>query len=95
VLDAPQDVTEEKPSDEWHLHIPGKDAQSFASEKEWSESYDELCAKVMAAKISPADKLAKIDSLREANKLSFKKMTMENRLVHTQGYAKRKDELGL
>jgi hypothetical protein len=95
VLDAPQDVTQEKPSEEWYLHIPGKEAQSFASEKEWSESYDELCAKVMAAKISPADKLAKIDSLREANKLSFKKMSMENRLVHTQGYAKRKDELGL
>lgn len=95
VLDAPQDVTEERPSEEWYLHIPGKEAQSFASEREWSESYDELCAKVMAAKISPADKLAKIDSLREANKGSFKKMSMDNRLVHTQAYARRKYELGL
>jgi hypothetical protein len=95
VLDAPQDVTQEKPSEEWYLHIPGKEAQSFASEKEWSESYDELCAKVMAAKISPADKLSKIDSLREANKGSFKKMSMDNRLVHTQAYARRKYELGL
>lgn len=79
----------------WNLHIPGKEPQRFATEKEWSESYDEICAKVMATKLSPADKLAKLDSLREANKAEFKRMTMENRLVHTQGYAKRKDELGL
>jgi len=95
VLDAPQDVTQEKPSEKWYLHIPGREAQSFASEREWSESYDELCAKVMAAKISPADKLTKIDSLREANKGSFKKMSMDDRLVHTQAYARRKYELGL
>lgn len=95
VLDAPEDVTEEPQSAGWDLHIPGKDKQAFATEKEWSESYDELCAKVMATKLSPADKLAKLDSLREANKAAFKAMSMENRLVHTQAYAKRKDELGL
>ena len=86
-------VVEEAPAI-WSLSIPGKDSQPFDSEKNWSESYDELCAKVMASKLSPADKLAKLDALREANKSAFKRMDMDNRLVHTQAYAKRKADLG-
>lgn len=86
-------VVEETPA-VWSLSIPGKDSQPFDSEKNWSESYDELCAKVMASKLSPADKLAKLDALREANKYAFKRMDMDNRLVHTQAYAKRKADLG-
>lgn len=86
-------VVEEAPA-VWSLSIPGKDSQPFDSEKNWSESYDELCAKVMASKLSPADKLAKLDALRDANKSAFKRMDMDKRLVHTQAYAKRKAELG-
>lgn len=89
VIDVPENVTSV-----WSLSIPGKDSQPFDSEKNWSESYDELCAKVMASKLPPADKLAKLDALRDANKSAFKRMTVENRLVHTQAYAKRKAELG-
>lgn len=79
----------------WELLIPGKEGQKFQTEKEWSESYDEMCAKVMATKLSPSDKLAKLDQLKEANAGTFKRMDVQNRLVHTQAYAKRKKELGL
>lgn len=78
----------------WEMLIPGKESQKFATEKEWSESYDEICAKVMASKLSPADKLAKLDQLKDANQPSFKRMEMDARLAHTKGYAKRKKELG-
>lgn len=80
---------------QWELSIPGKDGQKFQTEKEWSESYDEICAKVMATKLAPPEKLAKLDQLKEANANTFKRMSVENRLVHTQAYAKRKRELGL
>lgn len=92
--DTVEEVLVEETPAVWSLSIPGKDSQPFDSEKNWSESYDELCAKVMASKLSPADKLAKLDALRDANKSAFKRMTVENRLVHTQAYAKRKAELG-
>lgn len=91
-------TTEDEPvvfTPQWELSIPGKEGQKFQTEKEWSESYDEICAKVMATKLSPTDKLAKLDQLKEANAGTFKRMSVDNRLVHTQAYAKRKRELGL
>lgn len=88
VLDAPQDVT-------WHLEIPGKPDQIVGTQKEWSDNYEEICAKVMATKLEPKAKLEKLDQLKNSNAKSFKRMTMESRLAHIQSYAKRKGELGL
>jgi hypothetical protein len=80
----------------WELNLPGKtEAQKFSTEKEWSESYDEICAKVMASKLPPAGKLEKLDQLKSANAAVFKRMDVEHRLIHTTNYAKRKAELGL
>lgn len=83
----PQDTT-------WHLEIPGKPDQTFATQKEWSDNYEELCAKVMATKLEPAAKLDKLDQLKNANSKSFKRMDIDHRLAHTQAYAKRRGELG-
>lgn len=76
------------------LAIPGKPTQSFSSSAEWSNSYEEIGAKVMAAKITPATKLEKLDALREANKATLSKLDITERVAHTQSYSKRKAELG-
>lgn len=76
------------------LAIPGKPTQSFPSSKEWSNSYEEIGAKVMAAKIDSAVKLEKLDALREANKATLSKLDITERVAHTQSYSKRKAELG-
>jgi hypothetical protein len=97
-VNEPEVITEEAldvtPDVTWHLEIPGKPEQTFATQQEWSESYEEIGAKVMAAKLEPAAKLDKLDQLKAANAKSLKRMDVEHRLAHTQSYAKRKAELG-
>ena len=90
---AEQVVVEQPPS--WVLHIPSKDPQTFETQAEWASSYEEMGAKVMASKKEPEAKLAWLDKLRDENADVLKRMTIENRLAHTQSYAKRKAELGL
>lgn len=80
---------------DWDLEIPGKPAQSYSSQAEWSNAFEEMAAKVMATKLSPTDKMAKLESLKDANKGSLKRMAIEQRLIHTKELARRKSELGL
>ena len=77
------------------LSIPGKPNQGFATHKEWSDNYEEICAKVMATKLPPAEKFSKLEQLRDANVETMKRLDIERRLAHTQALAKRKHELGL
>jgi hypothetical protein len=76
------------------LEIPGKPSQEFGTSTEWSNSYEEMGAKVMAAKVDPKVKLEKLDALRDANKATMHRLELTERLAHTQSYAKRKGELG-
>ena len=97
VLDAPENVTDAAPETPaaWMLSIPGKDGQRYSTQDEWSNAYEEMGAKIMACKLPPPDKLAKLNSLHDANKEVFKRMAIEQRLAHTNSAAKRKRELGL
>jgi hypothetical protein len=87
-------VAELEPNRSWTLHIPGKPEQTFATQQEWSDNYEEICAKVMAAKLEPAAKGEKLEQLKNANAAEFKRMDIDRRLSHTQAYAKRRGELG-
>jgi hypothetical protein len=87
-------VAEPEPNRSWTLHIPGKPEQTFATQQEWSDNYEEICAKVMAAKLEPAAKGEKLEQLKNANAAEFKRMDIDRRLSHTQAYAKRRGELG-
>ena len=78
----------------WVLEIPGKPSQEFGSAKEWSNSYEEMGAKVMAAKLDAKTKLEKLDALRDANKATMHRLELNDRLAHTKSYAGRKGELG-
>ena len=84
-----------EPAADWVLSIPGKDGQHYSTQVEWSNAYEEMGAKIMACKLPPPDKLAKLNALHDANKDSFKRMSIEQRLAHTNSAAKRKRELGL
>lgn len=104
-VDVPEDVIEtvtvtpsdtiEEPVRGWVLAIPGKPDQGYADQKEWSNAYEEMGAKVMASKLEAGEKLAKLTLLAEANKDTLKKIPAVERIAHTQSYAKRKKELGL
>jgi hypothetical protein len=87
-------VAEPELNRSWTLHIPGKPEQTFATQQEWSDNYEEICAKVMAAKLEPAAKGEKLEQLKNANAAEFKRMDIDRRLSHTQAYAKRRGELG-
>jgi hypothetical protein len=87
-------VAEPELNRSWTLHIPGKPEQTFATQQEWSDNYEEICAKVMAAKLEPAAKAEKLEQLKNANAAEFKRMDIDRRLSHTQAYAKRRKELG-
>jgi hypothetical protein len=94
-VSEPEDKTITISPGDWDLEIPGKPAQSYPGQAEWSSAFEEMAAKVMATKLSPADKMAKLESLKDANKAALKRMPIEDRLAHTKELARRKTELGL
>lgn len=102
-VEEPETIVVNEPDEEppvviagdWNLEIPGKPAQSYPGQAEWSNAFEEMAAKVMATKLSPADKMAKLDALKDANKESLKRMPIEHRLAHTKELARRRSELGL
>lgn len=99
IVNPPEEIEEPvtvtvTPNGSWSLEIPGKSTQSYETQAEWSNAFEELSAKVMATKLTPQEKADKLDSLRDANKSSFKRMPIEDRLVHTKEQARRKAELG-
>lgn len=95
VVNEPDEAPPVVMAGDWNLEIPGKPAQSYPGQAEWSNAFEEMAAKVMATKLSPADKMAKLDALKDANKESLKRMPIEHRLAHTKELARRRSELGL
>jgi len=71
-------VAEPELNRSWTLHIPGKPEQTFATQQEWSDNYEEICAKVMAAKLEPAAKGEKLEQLKNANAAEFKRPCHES-----------------
>lgn len=82
-------------TDDWILHIPGKDSSSFPTYEMWAEAYEALADKVTkAGKISPRDRMTKLRELREANDAEITKVPTLQRVAHTAGYSKRLAYLG-
>ena len=84
-----------KPTGTFALHIPGKEDQVYQTLEEWQNGYEELGARIMASKLSPEQKLEKLDALAHTNKAMMQTIPATSRISHTASYAKRKAELGI
>jgi len=84
-----------KPGGGFMLHIPGKDSTQYADLAEWLNGYQELGAKVMGSKLTPAEKWERLQALRHTNQPMIAKLDTTERVMMSALMAKQKAELGI
>lgn len=63
--------------DIWPLNVPGRDTMQCAGKEEWVEAFLMLVGKVANAKLTDAEKQAKVAQLRSANTAAFGRMGIQ------------------
>jgi hypothetical protein len=63
--------------DIWPLNVPGRDTMQCAGKEEWVEAFLMLVGKVANAKLTDAEKQAKVAQLRSANNTAFGRMGIQ------------------
>jgi len=63
--------------DIWPLNVPGRDTMQCAGKEEWVEAFLMLVGKVANAKLTDAEKQAKVAQLRSANNGAFSRMGIQ------------------
>jgi len=63
--------------DIWPLNVPGRDTMQCAGKEEWVEAFLMLVGKVANAKLTDAEKQAKVAQLRSANTAAFSRMGIQ------------------
>ena len=82
-------------ADPYLLRMPGKaDAQPFPTWELWGLAYQDVAGKVArASKIAPADRVAKLKSLKESNQDVLERIDPVHRIKFTTMLAKYISEL--